>query len=292
MRIARFSLLFIPALALAAGCLPLSSAGGLAFDGAGGTTGDDTGFGGANDATAKTTPSASTGGQGGTDSGKRAPFSYSYLCGGSNAMCVPGPVSEECAPGGSPSMNNLAPDGGSKLTCQLVANDQDALEAKCTMAGDAEAGDPCKEATDCGVGLGCQGTPVTGVCRQYCCDDPNACPAQTYCTPSAMAELDIEVPFCAPVTPCELLNDAAWCGPGETCAVVRSDGTTSCVPVPPPGEAGFEGDACPCAAGYMCSNATGTCLKLCHVGGDECGTGICHGGTNPYPSGIGFCIPL
>jgi hypothetical protein len=185
-------------------------------------------------------------------------------------------------------MGGGSADGGtSKLACQLIA-DGGQVEAKCGMSGTTAEGDPCNQATDCAAGLGCGATKQTGVCRQYCCDDPESCPAKTtYCAPAKMAESAEQVPLCVPVKQCQLLADAAWCDAGQTCTIVRNDGTTSCVT---PGDH-VEGEACPCAAGYMCSNATGTCLKLCHLDGTECGTGTCQGGTAPYPPDIGVCVP-
>lgn len=297
MRIARLAFvaaaLFASLASTAGGCLPLKAAGGLGFeddDSPGGGTG---GAGGGKGATIKTN-TGTTGGGGEGAQGLLPPVSYAYLCGGSTAICVPGPTSNECAPGGNPNLGGGPPDGGSKLTCQLVPGENGTVQAKCNMAGSAGEGDPCKQATDCGVGLGCGETDVTnvkGVCRQYCCGDPEACPEKTHCVPTAMAEGGGDVPLCVQVKKCELLNDAAWCSPGETCTIVREDGTTSCAPEPPADQAGHLGDSCPCAAGFTCSNATGKCLKLCHVNTDECGAGIdCQGGTKPYPKGIGVCV--
>ena len=133
-----------------------------------------------------------------------------------------------------------------------------------------------------------------GVCRAYCCADLEACPAGQYCSPSAMfGASDQPIPVCIAATMCQLLDDAKDCPKGMTCSIVRQDGTTSCVV---PGTA-VAGDACtgsagPCAAGYVCSPATGTCLELCHTqGGTECDPGgTCQGGTAPFPDGIGFCV--
>lgn len=293
MRLARLAAVAACALtsiaALAGGCLPLSDAGGIAFYEEGAAGGGTGGAGAGNGVTIKTNTSTTSGQGGAGAQGVLPPISYSYLCGGSTAICVPGPTSDECAPGGSPNMGGGSQDGGSKLTCQLVS-ENGAVEAKCTMAGSAGEGDPCKQATDCGVGLGC-GADVSGVCRHYCCGDPESCPEQKYCVPTQMAEGGGEVPLCIPVKQCELLNDTTWCDPGETCSIVREDGTTSCIPETPAELAGKDGDGCPCAPGYTCSNATGTCRKLCHVNTDECGEGgDCQGGTKPYPNGIGVCV--
>jgi hypothetical protein len=89
-----------------------------------------------------------------------------------------------------------------------------------------------------------------------------------------------------PTEPCQLLAEPT-CGEGEACTIVRADGTTSCAPE---GE-GETCSPCPCAEGYVCAPATGTCLKLCHTDGrGECGTGSCQGGTLNTPANIGICV--
>jgi hypothetical protein len=77
------------------------------------------------------------------------------------------------------------------------------------------------------------------------------------------------------------------CQEGTACQVVRRDGTTTCA-VPGEGEAG---DECPCAWGHVCSQASGTCLKLCEtvVDGDQCDGGICQVASN-LPDNWGVCI--
>ena len=78
---------------------------------------------------------------------------------------------------------------------------------------------------------------------------------------------------------------------GQTCTIVRDDGTTSCLD---PGQ-GTTDEICPCAAGYYCSPTSNTCLKLCHTinpDPQECGpNGGCQGGVDgPYPEGFGTCV--
>lgn len=285
MRTSLLALVLFPLAAwLGQACMPFSMA---AFDeGSGGGLAGGGGSGGGTGVTIKTDTSTQTNeGGGGVGTGTPA-----YLCGGSAAACVPGPESTDCALGGNPNMGGGSSTGGAKLACQLVV-ESSAVSAKCGYAGEAGDGDPCETASDCRAGLGCGATAVTGVCREYCCGDPEKCPSNTYCAPTPMAEADEQVPLCVPATPCELLNDAAHCQPDETCTIVRADGTTSCVELPPADEAGHEGEKCPCAAGLVCSS--GTCLKLCHAGSDECGpNAICQGGYKPYPPEIGFCVSL
>jgi hypothetical protein len=93
------------------------------------------------------------------------------------------------------------------------------------------------------------------------------------------------IPLCLKADGCALLQDST-CPTGETCAIVRPDGTTSCIA---PGQS-TTGESCPCAAGYTCSNATGKCLQLCHLGSTECVNGSCQGGSQLYQAGIGVCV--
>jgi hypothetical protein len=177
----------------------------------------------------------------------------------------------------------------STLTCQLTT-DGTQIQASCGMAGPAANGDVCTSATSCQAGLGCVATavPELSLCQEFCCGDRESCPSATYCKKTPLIGTTLEIPVCAPVTPCELLNDAAHCPTGQTCTIVRNDGTTTCA------DAGDSevGGPCPCAAGFTCSSSTGKCLKLCHIGSTDCGAGgTCQGGTKPYPNDIGFCVP-
>jgi hypothetical protein len=225
---------------------------------------------------------------GGADASYLAPVtSYQYLCGGSNPVCLPGTNTDSCALGGNPGLGG-APANAPEISCQLVSADGGGIAAQCGRAGASGDGDPCMSATDCGAELGCIATGVTPICRAYCCSGLEACPANTYCVKAPMAESTTsEIPVCVPAMPCELLDDAT-CPSGLTCTIVRESGTTSCVS---PG-VGTYGQACPCAAGYTCSWADGTCLQLCHTNGTECGpNAFCQGGQQPYPDGIGHCVP-
>jgi hypothetical protein len=181
--------------------------------------------------------------------------------------------------------------GTAQVTCHVGVVDGKTAPT-CSPAGAGRVLGPCQSDLDCGPGLGCVASantaPVTGVCQHYCCGDLEACPADTYCAPQPLfADGTLSVPVCTQVAPCMLLTEGA-CPEGQTCTVVRADGTTSCVPV---GEGG-QCSACPCGPGFVCSNATGTCQKLCHTDGvGECGgeSGTCQGGSN-LPSGVGVCI--
>jgi hypothetical protein len=97
----------------------------------------------------------------------------------------------------------------------------------------------------------------------------------------------ILIPVCIHATNCELLTDE--CGEDLTCAIVRANGTTSCVE---PG-VGAAGDPCPCASGFVCSLLTNECKKLCHLNEDatDCGPGAkCQGGSGGFPLGFGICV--
>jgi hypothetical protein len=290
------ALLALPlALASAASCaalVPNTLTDGSDSSGAGGAPLEDTG----SEATSAASGSGSgsgggyftSGGAGGAVSSPTAP--YEYLCGGSHAMCEPGAKTDTCAQGGCPGMGGCAAADSGAVSCQVVAAQGSAgVTAQCGVSGSAGDGDPCMSAADCGPELGCI-AGLTPICRPYCCDSLESCPTETYCVTAAMNETPYSpIPVCEPVTTCVLLDDTT-CPKGETCAIVRTSGTTSCVV---PG-AGTNGQACPCAAGFTCSWADNTCLQLCHtgsVGNTECGANeFCQGGTKPYPDGIGYCV--
>lgn len=174
--------------------------------------------------------------------------------------------------------------------CQLKPADGTAIAA-CGPAGKSGDGFVCMTAQDCTAGMGCAATPNGGgVCRSYCCGDPEDCPTKTYCAAEPMAEdaENVAIPVCIPATVCQLLTDGA-CKDGLTCAIVRDDGTTSCIP-PGPGQLN---EPCPCADGFVCSKLTNQCKKLCHIGKDaeDCGgSGACQAGSSGFPEGFGVCV--
>lgn len=291
MPIARYALVaLLSAVLVAVGCMPFA-ANDITFFGSGGASDSGMKGGGVNgaggsdapDIDAGTSTTTATGGGGGAGAATNS-NDYGSLCGGSDAGCSPDPTAADCAPGGDPGIGGSS-SGGSKLACQIVF-DGTAVAAQCGVAGEAAGGDPCTKAQDCQAGLGCAATPIaTGVCQQYCCGTPEACAPDTYCARGLMNEHPSqELPFCVPVTHCALLEDT--CGQGQACDFVRADGTTSCVNA----GSGRGGETCPCASGFTCASTTNTCLELCHIGSDDCGSGTCQGGNLSWPPDIGFCV--
>jgi hypothetical protein len=191
------------------------------------------------------------------------------------------------------------------FACQVTNDSSGELLAMCVPGGSGVDSDPCVTSADCSAGYACVGEKNAGVCRSYCCIDPEACEAGTYCgvLPSrdpvqADPEAQFFLPVCIPAVDCELLPGSGTtnrCADGLMCAIVRADGTTACVS---PGVAG-DGEPCeevepgqsPCAEGFVCSKATNTCLALCRVGTpDVCGEGACQGGTDGIPGEYGVCV--
>ena len=202
---------------------------------------------------------------------------FEHLC--EQGGCNPDDGSARCQDGGSGG-------GGEVLTCKLTPTEM-GVEGVCTAVGTKLANEVCQTAADCAEGLGCEATSMK--CRPYCCGLIEDCPLQTYCAEVAMAEdpeANRPVPMCIPVKDCALLDDST-CAVGETCSIVREDGTTSCIPA----GTGTTCAPCPCAQGYICSKGLSVCLKLCHTNrSNECGLGFCQGGASNYPADIGVCV--
>ncbi len=185
----------------------------------------------------------------------------------------------------------MDPDGGPELSCQIVPTDN-GPSSQCLPPGTYDIDEPCTRASDCTQGLGCVVTGSgVGACRPYCCGHVEACEAGTYCALAPMAEdvisaVPMNIPVCIPATACTLLDDVS-CPEGQTCTLVRLDGTTSCVTPGP----GLIDDSCPCAPGHVCVKATNKCVALCHTGGSDCPDGMfCQGGADAFPDGIGSCV--
>ncbi len=184
--------------------------------------------------------------------------------------------------------------------CQVVPDSDGQPVAKCSAFGPGQAGSPCVSASDCAPGLACVGDATTGECRPYCCAGADACAAGTWCSEQASRDallatpsVLLMVPVCVPGDDCKLLTDPAddMCPDGTVCTVVRNDGTLACLA---PGTVD-EGGTCDshdlrCAPGLVCSRSSMTCLKLCSVNADDCGSGVCQAGTTGLPDSIGICV--
>lgn len=188
----------------------------------------------------------------------------------------------------------LMPSG---VACRVNATDDGPVRA-CGLAGAGRDSDPCTSAADCAGGFACVSEGDAGICRPYCCSqNQDPCASGSYCGERSLIGSELEVPVCVRADKCSLSqaypcenDDECQCQEGTACLVVRRDGTTTCA-VPGEGEAG---DACPCAWGHVCSQASGTCLKLCDtvVVDDEappCGNGICQAAAN-LPGSWGVCV--
>jgi hypothetical protein len=225
----------------------------------------------------------------------------SPLCNAGSTSCFPDhpTTAKACA---------LAPDGGpynpmgdydnAALACRVVsapANGSSvaAQAPQCVPAGSAGDGSWCKSSSECLPGFDCVGA---GTCQHYCCSGNTECVADQFCDIQATVEASsIEVPVCMPIHPaagCKLLDSAA-CPPAQTCAVVRDDGSTSCVAVGG-AKAGQECDTDHCAAGLACLGATGqrVCYQLCPTSTSEgCSAKQqCQGGLPLFPDpAVGIC---
>jgi hypothetical protein len=183
--------------------------------------------------------------------------------------------------------------------CHVVESPAGATTQTCTPPGPGGDGDQCRSGMDCGPAYECVGSP--GRCRRYCCEGVTACASDNFCDvqPVASGALDASadagaatyrVPACIPVSRCQLLQPG--CPSGQTCGVVKADGTTSCVAIGPVAVGGScETDHC--AAGLTCLGTEGsrTCYQLCHVSGSECpGTQSCTSSAQLFTDPtIGIC---
>jgi hypothetical protein len=209
-----------------------------------------------------------------------SPIAVSYqgnpLCNASTAIggCYP---DDSVTPVAACNSSNALGDAGSAVACH-VQSAADGPHAICLPAGSGMNGSACIAPTDCAPGLECVGA---GVCRPYCCAGESHCSVSDAGAPdsqaglggefcdiqSAMGSPPTKVPVCMPVHTCDLWSQVQGqnaCGHGETCAVVREDGTTSCVGV----GAAMMGDACDaehCGPGLVCLGAAGQrrCYTLC-----------------------------
>ena len=168
----------------------------------------------------------------------------------------------------------LAPDGGvfdpdagyddDVLGCHVEPmNESDVVESKCTPAGTGGDGAACQQSQDCAAGYECVGN---GVCRHYCCAGNSACTQKQFCDIQPMATASTTaVPVCMPIGRCDLLLQGS-CPQEETCAIVRDDGTTSCVAIGS-AKAGASCDTQHCGVDLVCLGTPDQrhCYQLCHT---------------------------
>jgi hypothetical protein len=202
-------------------------------------------------------------------------------------------------------------DGGTdtpRYACQVTRQgvDQGTPVARCGRSGGGETNAPCLSSADCQPGRACITDGSIGRCLPYCCRGNDSCDPESYCSTRALRDdgegpgTPLEVPVCVPADNCDLAaaypcTDATscTCPEGTACTVVRSDGNTALRSCLAPG-AGVEGDDCisaTCAWGFICSQASGTCLKLCVVNANasDCGSRRCQSSAD-LPSNWGVCV--
>jgi hypothetical protein len=206
--------------------------------------------------------------------------------------------------GGPPGTGGSSVSTLSLTSCQVSEDSKHAgrPKAACLPAGNGQDGEPCFSGADCRAGFACVGQGP-GQCRQYCCSGAESCRARTHCSAEHLvlpgAKGMLEVPVCMPVVNCSLAEPpceagaTCSCPADSACVLVGSDRTTSCVKtstLPPEGE-GEEGMPCPCAWGFVCSQATQACVKLCQVAAPElaCDGARCQP-SNALPDGWGTCV--
>jgi hypothetical protein len=164
-------------------------------------------------------------------------------------------------------------DGGVLPTGALACRTRSFGAPQCEPAGAGGDGAPCTSTTECGAGFACmtavnsESNKSVGACRATCCngkcESSTGVGAKAACLLGAVLNSTQQLPVCVAVRACRLLVSKD-CADGETCAVVRNDGTTGCVSTGPQGV----GDSCEfgnCARGSICLGEFGrrTCLLLC-----------------------------
>jgi hypothetical protein len=234
-----------------------------------------------------------------------APTQGSPLCNYHGYTCYPDDplTAKECG---------FAPDAGAyeagagydntQLACRVQTSTPNATSGEgtptCGPAGSAGDGSWCKSSSECAPTYDCVGA---GTCQRYCCSGNAECVADQFCDiQPTIAASGVKIPVCMPVHPaggCTLL-DPTSCPATETCAVVRDDGSTSCVGIGSK-KAGEECDTEHCGGSLVCLGTPGQrrCYQLCHTTNatsmSDCSTGsqtTCKGGLPLFqdPS-VGVC---
>jgi hypothetical protein len=172
------------------------------------------------------------------------------------------------------------------------------VTTECAPVGAGAAGSACDDSTDCGALLACVDVDGKPACRRFSCALPTSCPSGSYyrlepLRVSGATMSDLQVPVCLPTDHCDIMATLPIpCPIGQICAVVGTEGDTTCVV---PGTAKL-GDPCDdlnlCAEGLVCSKLKNQCLKMCRTaaGATECPGGTCQGGNLSLPDGVGICV--
>jgi hypothetical protein len=296
----------------------MSAGGSRASGGVGGTGGTSAASGGGEGGAPQGGAGADAGvgpaGDGGAPGGQGGE-SQAGGAGESAGAGAPGAGGEPVPPGVGGSATGGSAGGAGKdpgvmrqpsASCQVRETAKGKPLAECRVAGEGAEGSACFSGSDCEAGLACVGEGP-GRCRSYCCGGPAQCPADSdrHCTEQPLSENPptsrrLMVPVCMPAVKCGLAEPYPCVPPGtcscpddSACLIVRDDGLTSCVPesaLPNPGD-GVEGKACPCAWGFVCSQATDECVKLCQVVDQEraCASRRCQASPS-LPDGWGTCV--
>jgi hypothetical protein len=239
-------------------------------------------------------------------------------CGAQGGVCAPGQANDGCEDSDAGTDSTEPPDGGAETTCRIrrASPGSSNIELACESTGQIRPGGACVATTDCVAGSTCVADPLAPVCRRYCCDGPNSCPAGTYCTTrnthvtttqNGNYEAGATVPVCLPADNCNLsepypcpADQKCLCTSDEACMIVRAGGLTSCVPPPKSNAPQCRSDTgvSLCSPGYVCALTISKCLKLCKLGtnkavdgGDQsgCSAGTSCQASNDVPSGWGVC---
>ena len=257
--------------------------------------GASSGQGGETSVPAGGSPASDEGGAGaGGESGVRPPSG-----GGRTGTAATGGQTVAMAGTGGTPVSTLSP-----TSCQVTRDPKhrDRPLAQCLPAGDGDDAKPCLSGGDCQPGFACVGEGP-GQCRRYCCAGQSSCGEHQHCTaePLVLASTGgmLDAPVCMPVIDCSLAEPfpceegTCSCPSDSACVVIGNQGTTSCVPtasLPRAGQ-GEDGMPCPCARGFVCSQAARQCVKLCQVEARDlyCNGARCQASSS-LPAGWGTCV--
>ena len=213
-----------------------------------------------------------------------------------------GPTTSDAGPVDDGSSHDALADTGTSDEPRIVQScyikpSATGVTAECAPVGPGAEGSACSDSLECGALLACVEVDQKGVCRPVSCVLPALCLKGTYYEEaplrvSGATRRDLAIPVCLPADNCTLLAPQNPCPAGKECAVVGSEGETTCRE---PGSAkvgGFCDDANRCSGGLLCSKFANQCVKICHVdsGPIDCPTGTCQGGNRSLPDGFGICV--